>query len=106
MKYQVLTEETMVLGLTILLIIPQTAYTVDQGFQLQLFCFQKRTFKLFTQVLWIYAYIFVGSTSMPNLQDQTWLENCLTPLPEKWAICKMAQDTAFYDKDSKIIKVA
>lgn len=55
MKYQVLTEETIVLGLTILLIIPQTACIGDQGFQLQLFCFQKRTSihqcKLFTQVL-------------------------------------------------------
>jgi len=55
MKYQVLTEETIVLELTILLIIPHTACIGDQGFQLQLFCFQKRTSihqcKLFTQVL-------------------------------------------------------
>jgi len=78
MKYQVLTEETMVLGLTILLIISQTACIciADQGFQLQLFCFQKRTSihqcTLFTQVLWLYAYSFVGSTNMPNLQDKTW----------------------------------
>jgi hypothetical protein len=32
LKYQVLTEEIMVLGLTILLIIPQTACIGDQGF--------------------------------------------------------------------------